>query len=77
MEDLKIKKAEIEKQLKNKDLINEDIELLKAEIFLENEKALKQLSRRYIWINILKIITKFYWLFLFLSIGIIFESYPV
>ena len=77
MEDLKIKKAEIEKQLKNKDLINEDIELLKAEIFLENEKALKQLSRRYIWINILKIITKFYWLFLFLSIGIIFSLYDL
>ena len=74
---LKEKKDEIYKKLQDKDLIDEDIELLKSDIYEENEKVLKQLSRKYFFKNIIIIITKFYWLFLFLSIGIIFCFYDL
>ena len=77
MEQIKKQKELIYAQLNDKSLIDEDFELLKSKLFEENEKALKQLSTKYIFSNIMKILTKFYWLLLFLSIGIIFSFYDL
>ena len=71
------KKAAINKKLENKDLSEEDKEILKSDIYIENETVLKYLTIKYFFINLIKIFSEFYWLFLFLSMGIIFSFYDM
>ena len=68
---------EIEEKLKNPLLSEEERELLKAKKFEKNKKLLHSLSLRYFLVNIMRIITKFYWLLLFLTIGLIFTLYDL
>ena len=77
MQNLKEKKNEIDEKLKDETLSDEDIGLLKAQKFEENEIVLKHLAIKYFFVNLMKIFTSFYWLFLFLSIGIIFSFYDL
>ena len=71
------KKGEIEKKLMDNKLSMEDIEILKAKKYEENEKVLKYYAFKYFVVNTLKIIAEFYFLLLFLSIGIIFSFYDL
>ena len=68
---------EIDLKLKQPNLSSEERELLKARKFEKNIVVLKNLSIRYFIINVMRIITKFYWLLLFLTIGIIFCFYDL
>ena len=68
---------EIVIQLKQPNLSSEEKDLLKAKKFEKNKVLLKHLSIRYFLINIMRIITKFYWLLLFLAIGLIFCFYDL
>ena len=54
---------------------NEDISA--TDQYEKNKLEMKYLNLQYYLFNIILIITKFYWLFLFLSIGIIFTSYDL
>jgi hypothetical protein len=77
MDELKAKKDEINKKLKKRDLSEEDKELYQSDEFEANKEALGKLSSKYICSNITRTLTKFYWLFLYLSIGIIFSYYDL
>ena len=77
MDELKAKKEEINKKLKKRDLSEEDKELYQSDEFEANKEALGKLSSKYICSNITRTLTKFYWLFLYLSIGIIFSYYDL
>jgi hypothetical protein len=68
---------EIDLKLKQPNLSSEERELLKARKFEKNIVVLKNLSISYFIINVMRIITKFYWLLLFLTIGIIFCFYDL
>ena len=74
---LNSKKEEIEKKLNNDSLNEEDKEILKSDIYRENVRVLKHLKFKYFLVNLIKICAEFYWLFLFLSIGIIFSFYDL
>ena len=71
------KKEEIKKKLEDNDLSEEEIELLKSDIYEENEKILKYLSIKYFFLNLMKLFSEFYWLILFILIGIIFCFYDL
>ena len=77
MDELKAKKEEINKKLKKRDLSEEDKELYQSDEFEANKEALGKLSSKYICSNITRTLTKFYWLFLYISIGIIFSYYDL
>ena len=68
---------DIDIQLKDPRLREEEKDILKAKKFEKNKQILKNLSIRFFIINIMRIITKFYWLLLFLTIGIIFCFYDL
>ena len=68
---------EIDIQLKNEKLTEEEKDLLKAKKYQNNKKLLKSLSIRFFLVNMMKLITKFYWLLLFFTIGIIFCLYDL
>ena len=70
-------KSEIDAKLNDKTLGDEDIYLLKAQKYEANEVVLKHLSIKYFVVNMMKIFTAFYWLFLFLIVGIIFSFYDL
>ena len=55
----------------------EERDLLKAKRFDNNNKILRNLTIIYFIVNLMKIITKFYWLLLFFAIGIIFSLYDL
>ena len=71
------KKNEIDIELADETLSDEARGILKAQKFEENAKVLKHLSIKYFFVNLMKIFTAFYWLFLFLAIGIIFSFYDL
>ena len=71
------KKQEINDKLKDEDLSEEDRELLQSDKYEENEKILKYLAVKYFFVTLMKLFSEFYWLFLFISIGIIFSFYDL
>ena len=69
-------KDEFEKKLKELKT-EEERDLLKAKRFENNRKILRNLTIQYFFLKLMKIITKFYWLLLFFTIGIIFSLYDL
>jgi hypothetical protein len=69
---------ENEKENKNENnqiVQNEDEEMITAaEEYENNKKEMNNLDLKYYFFNILLTITKFYWLFLFINLGIIFTT---
>ena len=75
---LQDKKNEIDIKLEDeKKLSEEEVGLLKAKKYEENNKVLKHLALKYFFANLMKIFTAFYWLLLFLIVGIIFSFYDL
>jgi len=66
------KKEKGEEKIENKD--DEEDEIPPSEQYEKNKNEMNVLNISYYLFNIILIITKFYWLFLFLSIGIIFTK---
>ena len=77
MANLGEKQKKINVELENELLSDEDKDLLKAKKYEENATVLKHLAIKYFFVNLMKIFTSFYWLLLFLSIGIIFSFYDL
>ena len=73
----KLNELEELKKLKEKNFISEDEEILKSDIYQINIKIIKYLKIKYFFANFIKIIAEFYWLLLFITIGIIFSFYDL
>ena len=69
-------KDEINKKIDQSSLTLDD-EILYSKKYEENQRILRNLSIRLFLVNIMRIITKFYFLLLFLTIGIIFRFYDL
>ena len=74
---MKENKKEIKKKLADKNISEFNKELLKSDLYDENNKIIQNLSIKYFFMNLIKIFSEFYWLFLFLSFGMIFSYYDL